>query len=339
MTTAAPSPPRVQVGIVSWNTGALLARCLEALPAALAGLDARVVVVDNDSTDDSAARARAAGATVVVNPTNVGYARAMNQALAGDADVLIACNPDAEPPPGSLRALVDTLLAEPRRALVAPRLLDADGSLQHSVHRFPTPATSLALAVVPGRIRAGALGRRLWLDGAVDHRRCEPIDWAIGAVHVLRADALGGAAPYDERWFMYVEDLDLCWRLRQAGLEVVLDGRVAVPHVGNAAGAVAWGEGRTARWQWATYDWVQLRRGSGPRRAYAAANLLATLALMARPWLAAPVSAPARALGRRRWRAHRASVRLHASALVRGPGGREAEWGPPEAVRPGRSGR
>lgn len=323
------APARVQVGIVSWNTEDLLDRCLAALPAALDGLDAEIVVVDNASTDDSAARAAAHGVRVIVNDTNLGYARAMNQALAGDADVLIACNPDTEPPAGALRALVEQLLADPARGLVVPRLVEPDGSLQHSVHRFPTPLTSLALAVLPTQVLRGRLGRRLCLEGTVDLSGQEEIDWAIGAVHVVRAEALEGAAPYDERWFMYVEDLDLCWRLRRRGWQVWLDGWVAVPHVGNAAGAVAWGEARSRRWQWATYDWMALRQGALRQRTFAVANLLATILLLARPTATAAVSGPARARLRHRWATQRPLLRVHLRAAVLGPRGTAAEWGPP----------
>ena len=319
----------VRVGIVSYNTADLLDACLHALPAALDGLEATVVVVDNASSDDSAARARAHGVTVIENPTNVGYARAMNQALAGEDDVLIACNPDAAPPPGALATLVRSLLDDERCALVAPRLLHADGRLQHSVHRFPTPWTSVALAVLPGRVRRGELGRRLWLEGAADHEQRTTIDWAIGAVHVIRARALEGEPPYDERWFMYIEDLDLCWRLQQRGWTVVLDGTVAVPHVGNVAGAATWGARRTPRVLWATYDWVRLRQGPMRQRAYALANLVAHVGLVLRPAVATPFSGRARRLTRRRWTALRSTSPIHLRALVLGPTGQEAAWGPP----------
>jgi GT2 family glycosyltransferase len=330
--------PRVRVGIVSFNTSELLDRCLAALPAALGGLDAEVVVVDNASSDDSVARASAHPVRVVANDANVGYARAMNQALAGDADVVIACNPDTEPSPGSLQALVETLLADPARGLVVPRLLESDGSLQHSVYRYPSPATSLALALLPSRVLRGTVGRRLWLEGCADHEQRTEVDWAIGAVHVIRAAALAGAAPYDERWFMYVEDLDLCWRLRRGGWQVWLDGPVAIPHVGNVAGAAAWGAARTRRWQWATYDWVALRQGAARQRLLAAVNLVATVLLLVRPAVAAPMSSQARRRLRHRWATQRPLLRVHARAAVLGVAGSEREWGPPE-VSPGRSGR
>ena len=259
---SAPSGVDVQVGIGSWNVSGLLDQCLAALPAALSPLRARVVVVDNASSDDSVEVAqRHPHVEVIANPDNVGYARGMNQALAGsDAPVLIALNPDTVPPPGSLAALVQALHADAGVALVAPRLVNIDGSTQHSVYRFPSPAVTAA-ASLPRRCQQGRIGRRWWLEGASPHDRSTDIDWAIGAVHVIRAAALDGEPPYSERWFMYVEDLELCWRLERAGWRCRLEAEVDVPHVGNASGAQAWGDTRTAVWLRGTYDWYVMARG------------------------------------------------------------------------------
>lgn len=261
---------RVLIGIVSWNTAALLDACLAALPAALAGVTADVVVVDNASADGSADVAAAhPSVRVVRNDVNEGYARAMNRALAGsDAPYLVALNPDTEPHPGSLAALVARLDAEPSVGLVAPRLVNPDGSPQHSVYRFPSLAVAAALAL-PARLHRGRLGTRLALEGAPVRETAGPIDWAIGAVHAIRRDALGDEPPYRERWFMYVEDLDLCWRLRRRGWSVWLDPSSVVPHVGNAAGAQAWGAARTERWLDATYEWYASERGRAAARAWA----------------------------------------------------------------------
>lgn len=266
----------VRVGIVSWNTASLLGTCLEALPAALAGLDAEVVVVDNASSDDSVEVAsRPPGVTVVCNETNRGYAVAMNQALAGsDAPVLLALNPDTRPPPGSLARLVDELHAHPRAGLVAPRLVHEDGRVQHSVNRFPTVTVALVVSFLPGRWQRGAIGRRWALPLAPPPDHPGPVDWAIGAVHVIRSAALAGRQPYAERWFMYVEDLELCWWLHRSGWEVRLQPDVVVPHVGNAAGAQAWGGTRSARYWTATYDFLALERGAVRARALAAVNVV-----------------------------------------------------------------
>jgi hypothetical protein len=310
----------VRVGIVSWNTAALLDRCLGALPAALDGVDAEVVVVDNASTDASAEVAARHDVALVRNETNTGYARAMNRALSDTpAPVLLALNPDTEPPPRSLSTLARRLLDRPRAGLVVPRLLNADGTLQPSVQRFPSIPLALASGFVPPRWQRGRVGRRWWLEGAVDHRGREPIEWAIGAVHVIRAEALRGAAPYTERWFMCAEDIELCWRLHRNGWEIRLEGDVAIPHVGNAAGEQAWGWTRS-RIFWAnSYELDADLRGPAHARAWAAVNAAAVAAHWAAN-RAGRVAGGASAERRRHAAGQlRAVLPVHLRAALRGP--------------------
>jgi GT2 family glycosyltransferase len=311
----------VRVGIVSWNTADLLDRCLSALPSALAGMDAEVVVVDNAS-DDGSDRVAAGhpGVRVLRNETNLGYARAMNQALRGtDAPVLVALNPDTEPGPGTLAELVRRLEAEPDVGLVTPRLLNRDGTDQHSVYRFPSSAVAAVVAFVPRTCQARGVGRRWWLEGFSDHQRRTDIEWAIGAVHVIRSTAVDGQRPYSERWFMYVEDLDLCWRLSRAGWRRRLEGDIAIGHVGNAAGAQMWGAGRTARWLEATYDWYGGARGRTAMEAWGAVNVAGLLWLvgrMAARWLVSPSQRDA---ARFQARQFVSVLPVHVRIMVRGP--------------------
>lgn len=271
----------IRVGIVSWNTAALLDRCLATLPAALAGCDFEVVVVDNDSSDDSAGMvAKHPGVTLIRNPANVGYARAMNQALGGtDAPVLIALNPDTEAPPGSLTRLADRLLADPGTALVGPQLVGpqlVDGHVvaQYTARRFPSLAGAAAVTFIPVRYHDRALGRRLLLEAATPPAEATDVDWVIGAVHVIRASALAGRLPYDERWFMYAEDIELCWWLHERGWRCRLEADITVAHVGNASGSQAWAGDYDRRCLDAIYDWYQRDRGSAEVRAWAALNTL-----------------------------------------------------------------
>lgn len=310
--------PRVRLGIVSWNTAALLRDCLAALPAALDGLEASVVVVDNASADASAEVARAAGVEVKANDRNMGYARAMNQALGGSgADVLIALNPDTEPPPGSLTALTERLLAAPDIGLVAPRLVNFDGSLQHSAYTFPSPLQAAAVSFLPERARRGRIGRRLWLEGAAPHDRPCDVEWAIGAVHVLRADAVGNAdRPYSERWFMYVEDLDLCWRLARDGWRRRLEADISVPHVGGAAAAQAGRNTPRQRWTPLSYDWYAETHGTVAMRWWAAINTVGTA------WVAGRAALSSFGQGREKRAEARDWARqipIHARAVIHRP--------------------
>lgn len=288
----------VRVGIVSYEVADELAGCLAALPAALGDLDAEVVVVDNASGDGSAAVAADAGATVVRNPRNVGYARAMNQALAGaDAPALIALNPDTVPAPGSLVRLVSALDARPRVAVVAPQLTDPEGAPVQTAHPFPTLGllalvNLLPVSLLPPRTRA-----RLRLPGDAGATRPGPVDWAVGAVHCIRAAALDGARPYRERWFMYAEDLDLCWRLHQEGWEVHLAPDARVVHEGAASAGPAFGPARRARWLAASYDWHREVHGAWAARTLAVLNLVgevrAVLAALLRARRPHPSTRPA----------------------------------------------
>lgn len=310
----------VRVGIVSWNTAALLDRCLAALPAALGGLDAEVVVVDNASDDDSVSVAERRGARVIRNPTNVGYGRAMNQALDGSAaPFLVALNPDTEPGPGVLEALVARVEADPAVGLVSPRLLNLDGTDQHSVYRFPSPTVAVAVAFAPKAVQRRGIGCRYWLEGFADHHRCVDVDWSIGAVHVIRAAALAGRRPYSERWFMYVEDLELCWRLREHGWRRRLEGDLTVAHVGNAAGATKWGATRTSRWLEATYDWYRSARGRPAMTAWAAANISGLIWLIARRGAVGAIRADRRGAERAEAQALARLLPQHLRILAFGP--------------------
>jgi N-acetylglucosaminyl-diphospho-decaprenol L-rhamnosyltransferase len=310
--------PDLRIGIVSWNTAPLLDRCLAALPAALGSLRAEVVVVDNASDDDSVAVATRWGVVVREHDRNLGYAVAMNEALAAtEAPVLVALNPDAELPPGSLERLVAALDAHPIAGVVVPRLLDPDGGPQHSARRLPTPVPTLVSALATPAMARGAIGRRLLLDGSGAHP-AGAVPWAIGAVHVIRAAALDGEQPYVERSFMYAEDLELCWRLGQRGWTTWLEAEVEVPHVGNAAGARAWGDARSLRYWAATYDVVALRRSAGAARLLGAVATLAALIAVVRA-LPGAWQGDDRAAQRGLIRLRLREAAVHARAALLGP--------------------
>jgi N-acetylglucosaminyl-diphospho-decaprenol L-rhamnosyltransferase len=272
--------PRVRVGIVSWNTAEHLEACLKSLPAALEGTWAEIVVVDNASRDESVAVAESHGVAVIRNPINVGYAKAMNQALYQPwPEVLIALNPDTVPGPGSLTALVRHLVDGPDDVgLVAPVLKYPDNSVQHSVHRFPNPGIYLMAWLLPTVLQRGRLARRFWFEGRTPHDRSQDVDWVMGAVHVIRSAALDGRPDaYDDRWFMYVEDVELCWWLSNRHWRRILDASVVVTHVGNASGAQAWGDARVRRYMRESYDWYARDKGVWAARVWAASNVVGVI--------------------------------------------------------------
>lgn len=309
----------VRVGIVAWRSADVLKRCLAALPAALEGVAAEVVVVDNDSPEGDAEVAARHGCTVIRNPRNAGYARAMNQALVGEEEVLIALNPDTCPPPGSLATLVERLQAQPDVGMVVPRLCNQDGTLQRSVQRFPSLRLAAVAGFVPPRWQRGRLGRRWWLEGAPTHDVATDIDWAIGAVDVIRRAALRGAAPFSERWFMYGEDMELCWRLRRDGWRVRLEADVEVPHVGNASGEKAWGWQRARRYWSVSYDLDALLHGRRHAQAYALLNATSTAAHLVANQAGRLAGGPAAERRRHAAGQLRAVLPVHVRAALHGP--------------------
>ena len=307
MASSSNEPDLVRVGVVTWQSAGMLGACLAALPAAMGSRPHEVVVVDNASTDGSADVAAGRGATVVRNTANHGYAAAMDQALSHDdrgAAWLVALNPDTVPAPGSLARLVEVLERHADVAVAAPLLRHPDGAVQHSAHRFPMLRVAALTALVPRRLQPAWLRDRWWLDGAVRPDRCGRVDWTIGAVHVLRRSAVT-TRPYDPRWFLYVEDLDLCWRMRRHGWRTWFAGDVEVHHVGDVSGRVAHDGGSRLRWLAESHAWIAEVRGGAVARLYALALLVGEARVRAR-----------RRRPGRGWRTP--SMRLHAAVVRRG---------------------
>lgn len=182
----------------------------------------QLIVVDSGSRDDGAARARAAGAEVVALDGNPGFGAANNAGLArARHDVCILLNPDCELLDAGLARLAR--LAAGRDALLVPRLLNADGTLQRSAHPVPGTPSALLRAVLPTR----ALPE--------PHRaaRPRPVGWAIAACLAARTDLLRRLGPFDPAAFLFYEDLELCLRARETGVPTELRPEIAVRHSGG----------------------------------------------------------------------------------------------------------
>jgi N-acetylglucosaminyl-diphospho-decaprenol L-rhamnosyltransferase len=305
--------PRVGVAVVSWNTRELLADCLESLrPDVEAGL-ATVCVVDNASTDGSAqmVEERFPGVRLIASRENLGFGPAVNLA-AGQMDEpwIAPANADVAVTPGALASLLAAGDAAARAGAVAPRLVMPDGGTQHSVHPFPTPGLGVAFNLGLARLIPG-LGDRLCLEGHWDASRPRAVDWAHGAFLVVRREAFEQVGGFDPDQWMYAEDLDLCWRLRQAGWLTLYEPAAVVQHEVSAATRQAFDEERDRRHIEAAYRWMAGRQGRAAATAYAAVNWLGS----AVRWLALTPLARARP---QVYAARRARLRRYAGFHWRG---------------------
>ena len=196
-----------------------------------------VVVVDSGSRDGGAALARRRGADVVVLDGNPGFGAANNAGVArARTDVVALLNPDVE----LLDAGVLDLVARAHAvdALVVPRLLNADGSVQDSAHPLPGRAGGLVPAIVhpralpaPVRVRADP-----WRAA-----RPRTVGWAIAAALVARTETLRALGPFDPDVFLFYEDMDLCLHARALGIRTELHPQVALRHAGAHATRPAFG--------------------------------------------------------------------------------------------------
>ncbi len=225
--------------VVNFESGPLLLECVRSIRTDTSAGEPEVVVVDNGSTDGSVAALRAAlpGITVVDPGENVGYAAAANRGIAATtAPVVAVANPDLDVAPGTAAAMLRRLDAEPDLAAVGPALLNPDGSQYPSARSHSSTTDAVGHAVLGRLFPRNRFTRRYrQLDAVWDRPR--DVDWVSGALLYLRRSALDSVGGWDERYFMYMEDVDLCWRLRRIGWRVAFEPAGSAIHVQGASTA------------------------------------------------------------------------------------------------------
>lgn len=235
--------PDISAIIVNYNAGAELRRALQSIAAELSGYRWEAVVVDNASLDGSGelvAEFRPA-ARLLTNTHNVGFARGVNQGLAStSAPLVLIMNPDCQLAAGAFACLKREMDRSATCAIAGPRVLNPDGSLQGNARGDPDMFTGLfgRTALFRRLFPALAVSRRnVVIDAGVgngDHSMS--VDWLSGACMLARRDALHAVHGFDERYFLYWEDADLCRRLRARGYQVrYVPNATAVHRVGQSS--------------------------------------------------------------------------------------------------------
>ncbi len=227
--------------IINRNTREYLRDCLASLAAQEFEGDVSVWVVDNGSTDGSPEMVLAEfeGTNLVLNEDNVGYARACNQGAAHTTEpYLFFMNSDTDLTRGATRAIVDYFEAHPQAGVVGPRILNEDGSLQFSCREFPSINEAFLHAFV-GLFSAINAASARYKKTAWSHEEEARVDWVSGCFMAVRREAFEAVGGFDEAYFMYVEDVDLCWRAWRAGWTVDYTPAAEVyHHIGMSSQAV-----------------------------------------------------------------------------------------------------
>jgi hypothetical protein len=235
--------PRVAVVIVSFNVREDLTRCLESLHVHPPAATHEIVVVDNASRDGSAAAVRDRWPDVLVLEfqRNLGFAAATNEGIRatrqGGAPLILLLNPDTVVPAGALDRLIDRLLAHPGVAAAGPRLVDASGTVELSWGPMVAPFAELHQKMMTRLQQSG------WRTAtSVAERRTSRerfVDWVSGAcLLVWRADA-EAVGLLDERYFLYLEDVDFCAALRARGRRILFTPASEIVHLRGRARASA----------------------------------------------------------------------------------------------------
>ena len=240
----------LSVVVINHHHSGIIERCIESLIALPDPVQIEVLVIDNTPAGGLTEWVNGRFPNVVARPNSspLGYAAnanlGMRTALLGRYTMML--NPDVICFPGMLQNLVSYMDSHPQAGLAAPKLMNTDGTLQHSCRRFPTPFTLGARFLRLDSLFAAEMDRYLMRDW--DHVTEADVDWVTGAVMILRRAALQAVGWMDESYFMYWEDLDLCLRLWRAGWHV---GYVPGSHAEHAhlRQGVKEPLSRFARWQ------------------------------------------------------------------------------------------
>jgi N-acetylglucosaminyl-diphospho-decaprenol L-rhamnosyltransferase len=258
-------PFDLSIIIVNWNGGSLLARCIETIAGSAPKVTYEIVIVDNASADDSLVQLHANEVAapmiaseqirIVVNSENRGFGAANNQAFAlTKSPYVFLLNLDTEVPPGTIDTLLQKLNSDPKIGACGPRMLNPDGSLQVSVFFNPPRVWHTLMSqlwlyhLLPERIRGELLLGWHW-----KHDRERSVPMLGGAAILARREMIEDVGGFDERFHMYAEDNEWCWRITQSDWRLMFVPEATLFHYGA--------QSSSKRWSHADQIRVRLRAG------------------------------------------------------------------------------
>ena len=217
--------------VVNFNAGDHLIACVRSLRAA--GI-ANVVVVDNASSDGSPSALALVDPDVqlVMTGANLGYGGGVNRGVSRieSEEFVLVLNADVVVEPGAPAALEQALLREPKVGVVGPRINEVDGSIYASGRMFPHLADAVGHAFI-GLFTTDNPYSRRYLLADWDHTTPRDVDWVSGSCFLIRRRAFDDVGGFDDSYFMYLEDVDLCFRVGRAGWRVRYESAASVTHV------------------------------------------------------------------------------------------------------------
>jgi GT2 family glycosyltransferase/lipopolysaccharide/colanic/teichoic acid biosynthesis glycosyltransferase len=221
--TAGKAVMDLSIIIITYNSRSPVERCLASLEAYEPSCDHETIVIDNASEDGTIdmVAGRFPRVRIVANGENLGYSRAVNQGMQlSSGRAILIINPDIVVQEGSIDRLMEFMDAHPDAGIIGSKLVYPDGRLQHSCRAYYTVSALVFRRTFLGKLfpRAKPLRDHLLLD--YDHETPRKVDWIIGACMLVRREALAKVGLMDERFFLYFEDIDWCYRMKNNGWSV-----------------------------------------------------------------------------------------------------------------------
>jgi GT2 family glycosyltransferase len=228
--------------IVTYNSLEYLKDCVASIHAFPPKNDYDILVVDNASSDrtDEYVKSEYPYITLIKNDRNRGFAAATNQAIMiSDSAYILLINSDCQVFDNSIENLLEYFKGNEKVAIAGPKILNSDGSIQYSCRRFPSFFGAAAHTLLAHIYPDNPFSKKYKLVGA-DREKPFPVDWVSGSCMMIRRKALEETGLLDENFFMYVEDIDICYRMWQKGWEVhYMPYSRVVHHTGGSSGIAA----------------------------------------------------------------------------------------------------
>lgn len=243
------SKPDITIIIVNWKVRALLEKCLRSIQKYSEGLNVEIIVVDNDSQDNTAEMLVMDFMDVVAItlPQNVGFAAACNRGIKqASADLILLLNPDTEVTEFALRDMVGYMRVHPEVSILGPQIINSDDSIQKSIRRFPNLLSQILVLLKLINVTPNNKYLQHYLYTDFNYQKEQVAQQVMGAAMLIRRDTVDKIGLLDERFFVWFEEVDYCLRAKKANLLVKYSPDIKIKHVSGAS----FGQRHVLRKQW-----------------------------------------------------------------------------------------
>jgi GT2 family glycosyltransferase len=235
---------KLSVIIINYKTASLLRQCIKSIQKNKPQkYDCEIIVVDNDSNDGSVEMIEDdfySSVKLIANDKNLGFPKAVNQGVrrARESQYILLLNPDITVLPKSLDQMIDFMEENKSIAVLGPRLINPNGSIQNSCfNHYTSPRIVLYRRTIFGKSEKAKKEINKFLMADWNHKEGREVAWILGSCMLIRKEAIGQTGLMDERFFMYLEDVDWCRRFWQKGWKVYYYPKIKMVHYYQRASA------------------------------------------------------------------------------------------------------